>query len=52
MYAVIGSGAGQQKVAEGETDQGYFYAANNFSAAEHGGSRGGWENHPAHGGEV
>ena len=25
-----------QKVAEGETEAGYFYAANNFSAAEHG----------------
>ena len=27
-----------EKVAEGETEQGYFYAANNFSAAEHGGT--------------
>jgi kynurenine formamidase len=27
-----------EKVAEGETDQGYFYAANNFAAAEHGGT--------------
>jgi len=27
-----------EKVAEGETDQGYFYAANNFQAAEHGGT--------------
>ena len=25
-------------VAEGETDQGYYYAANNFSTAEHGGT--------------
>ena len=27
-----------QEVAEGETEAGYFYAANNFSAAEHGGT--------------
>jgi kynurenine formamidase len=27
-----------EQVAEGETEQGYFYAANNFSAAEHGGT--------------
>jgi kynurenine formamidase len=27
-----------EKVAEGETEGGYFYAANNFSAAEHGGT--------------
>jgi kynurenine formamidase len=27
-----------EKVAEGETEQGYFYAANNFAAAEHGGT--------------
>jgi kynurenine formamidase len=27
-----------EKVTEGETDQGYFYAANNFEAAEHGGT--------------
>ena len=27
-----------EKVAEGETEQGYFYAANNFEAAEHGGT--------------
>jgi kynurenine formamidase len=27
-----------EKVAEGETAQGYFYAANNFAAAEHGGT--------------
>ena len=27
-----------EQVAEGETEQGYFYAANNFAAAEHGGT--------------
>jgi kynurenine formamidase len=27
-----------EKVAEGETEAGYFYAANNFAAAEHGGT--------------
>ena len=27
-----------EKVAEGETEQGYFYAANNFEGAEHGGT--------------
>jgi len=27
-----------KEVAEGETDQGYYYAANDFSAAEHGGT--------------
>jgi kynurenine formamidase len=27
-----------EKVAEGETEGGYFYAANNFEAAEHGGT--------------
>jgi kynurenine formamidase len=27
-----------EQVAEGETEQGYYYAANNFSAAEHGGT--------------
>jgi kynurenine formamidase len=27
-----------EKVAEGETEGGYFYAANNFAAAEHGGT--------------
>jgi len=27
-----------EKVAEGETEQGYWYAANNFEAAEHGGT--------------
>jgi kynurenine formamidase len=27
-----------EKVAEGETEAGYFYAANNFEAAEHGGT--------------
>jgi len=27
-----------EKVAEGETERGYFYAANNFAAAEHGGT--------------
>ena len=27
-----------QKVADGETQAGYYYAANNFSAAEHGGT--------------
>ena len=27
-----------EKVAEGETNQGYFYAANNFEGAEHGGT--------------
>lgn len=28
----------KEKVAEGKTDKGFFYAANNFSAAEHGGT--------------
>lgn len=28
----------KEKVAEGKTDAGFFYAANNFSAAEHGGT--------------
>lgn len=28
----------KEKVAEGKTDKGYYYSANNFSAAEHGGT--------------
>lgn len=28
----------KEKVAEGKTEKGFFYAANNFSAAEHGGT--------------
>lgn len=28
----------QEKVAEGKTDAGFYYSANNFSAAEHGGT--------------
>jgi kynurenine formamidase len=41
-----------EKVAEGETEQGYFYAANNFSAAEHGGTHLDAPVHFARGGDT
>jgi kynurenine formamidase len=41
-----------EKVAEGETEQGYFYAAKNFSAAEHGGTHLDAPVHFARGGDT
>lgn len=41
-----------EKVAEGETEAGYFYAANNFSAAEHGGTHLDAPVHFARGGDT
>jgi kynurenine formamidase len=41
-----------EKVAEGETEQGYFYAANNFEAAEHGGTHLDAPVHFARGGDT
>jgi kynurenine formamidase len=41
-----------EKVAEGETEQGYFYAANNFEAAEHGGTHLDSPVHFARGGDT
>ena len=40
------------KVAEGETEGGYFYAANNFAAAEHGGTHLDSPVHFARGGDT
>ena len=40
------------KVAEGETEGGYFYAANNFAAAEHGGTHLDAPIHFARGGDM
>jgi kynurenine formamidase len=41
-----------EQVAEGETEQGYYYAANNFSAAEHGGTHLDAPVHFARGGDT
>jgi kynurenine formamidase len=41
-----------EKVAEGETEGGYFYAANNFAAAEHGGTHLDAPVHFARGGDT
>jgi kynurenine formamidase len=41
-----------EKVAEGETEQGYFYAANNFEGAEHGGTHLDAPVHFARGGDT
>ena len=41
-----------EKVAEGETAQGYWYAANNFAAAEHGGTHLDAPIHFARGGDT
>jgi kynurenine formamidase len=41
-----------EKVAEGETAQGYWYAANNFAAAEHGGTHLDAPVHFARGGDT
>jgi kynurenine formamidase len=41
-----------EKVAEGETEGGYFYAANNFAAAEHGGTHLDSPVHFARGGDT
>jgi kynurenine formamidase len=41
-----------EQVAEGETEQGYFYAANNFEAAEHGGTHLDAPVHFARGGDT
>ncbi|HWM11828.1 MAG TPA: cyclase family protein [Solirubrobacteraceae bacterium] len=41
-----------EKVAEGETEGGYFYAANNFEAAEHGGTHLDAPVHFARGGDT
>jgi kynurenine formamidase len=41
-----------EQVAEGETEQGYFYAANNYAAAEHGGTHLDAPVHFARGGDT
>jgi kynurenine formamidase len=41
-----------EQVAEGETEQGYYYAANNFAAAEHGGTHLDAPVHFARGGDT
>lgn len=38
IYWPTAQGFELEKVADGETDAGYYYAANNFRAAEHGGT--------------
>lgn len=38
IYWVTAKEFSLEEVAKGETDKGYFYSANNFSAAEHGGT--------------
>lgn len=38
IYWPTAQGFGLEKVADGETEAGYYYAANNFRAAEHGGT--------------
>ncbi len=38
IYWPTAAGFHLEKVADGITDKGYYYAANNFSAAEHGGT--------------